>query len=153
MRRRPWILAFIILASVGTGGVLAWFAMAIPRDIRAEAMLREARAHLEQEERSEAREKFEQVVKEYPRTDAAAAASVALFRFHVEERDRLEQQIRLLSLQRRDDARRISDLELTVERLNAARAAPPAAAPAKPAPRKPAPKKPAPKKPAPKKRR
>jgi thioredoxin-like negative regulator of GroEL len=152
MRRRPWILIFMFIAALASGAVLAWFAMAIPRDIRAEAMLREARTHLEQEERNEAREKFEQVVREYPRTDAAAAASVALFRFHVEERDRLEQQIRLLSLQRRDDARRISDLERTVERLNAARAAPPPAA-AKPAPKKPAPKKPAPKRPAPKKRR
>lgn len=75
------------------GGVAGYLAVSIPRDVKAEAILREARVSLQKNDREGARRKFEQVITQYPRTDSGAAAMYALFRMVDLDRAELKAQI------------------------------------------------------------
>ncbi|HVR43173.1 MAG TPA: hypothetical protein VMS56_06955 [Thermoanaerobaculia bacterium] len=97
---RRLLLVTLVLAGVLVGVAIAWVALSVPRDVRAEAMLREARTSLENGERDAARRSFRRVLRDYPRTDAAAAALFALLRIDEQELaslrariDRLERQL------------------------------------------------------------
>lgn len=103
------LLTAIVFLLLGAAG--AYLAMSIPNDIRAEAILKEARSHLQAGEREQAREKFETVVKNFPRTDAASAASYALFRLLDGDRKELAQQLEALEKQRATVQKRMDDLD------------------------------------------
>ncbi|HVT03998.1 MAG TPA: hypothetical protein VHL58_11575 [Thermoanaerobaculia bacterium] len=75
------------------GGVAGYFAISIPRDVKAEALLGEARVALQKNNRDGARKKFEQVITQFPRTDSGAAAMYALFRMVDQDRAELKAQI------------------------------------------------------------
>ncbi len=94
IRRTAAILIAITALIVGAAG--AWVAASVPRDVRAEAMLKDARAKLQKGEREAARNSLQEIAKTYPRTDAAAAASFALFR--MAEQDAAELRARLETL-------------------------------------------------------
>lgn len=130
MRLRPvWILSALLLLFVG--GVTTWVALTIPNDIRAEAILRQARNDLREGKRDESKAKLREIVRRYPRTDAAATAVDTLFQ--LSEQDRLETQ-RALSAANRERAKLVARLTIVEQRLAAATAPkPPVVVPAKPA--------------------
>ena len=115
MARRS-ILTFFLTAIVflllGATGV--YLALSIPNDIRAEALLIAARSDLQSGKRDEAREKFETVVKNYPRTDAAAAASFALFRLLDQDRKELAEALAKVERQRAAVQRQVGELDRRV---------------------------------------
>ncbi|HEY0593740.1 MAG TPA: hypothetical protein VGF40_18355 [Thermoanaerobaculia bacterium] len=94
IRRSLAILIAITALLVGAAG--AWVAVSVPRDVRAEALLKDARAKIQKGEREAARNSLQEIAKSYPRTDAAAAASYALFQ--MAEQDAAELRARLESL-------------------------------------------------------
>ena len=91
IRRATAILFAVLTLLIGAGA--AWVAASVPRDIRAETLLKDARARLQEGKRDEARQTLHEIVKSYPRTDAAAAASYALFRLVEQERKELAARI------------------------------------------------------------
>ncbi|MHB0969415.1 MAG: hypothetical protein ACYC7A_12055 [Thermoanaerobaculia bacterium] len=108
------ILTLVIVVAVAAGAAAAYFALTVPNDIRAEQLLREARVELRNGNRDAARVKLGSIVKQYPRTDAAAAAVFALFEFNENERReiaRLDTQVKALESKRAADASRIERLE------------------------------------------
>jgi hypothetical protein len=82
---RRTVAILIALGALLIGASAAWVAISVPRDVRAEALLKDARAKLQTGDREGARKSFQEIVKSYPRTDAAAAASYALFRLGEQE--------------------------------------------------------------------
>lgn len=102
-------LVFLLLGGAGT-----YLAMSIPNDIRAEAILKEARSHLQAGDRELAREKFETVVKSFPRTDAASAAAYALFRLLDSDREALAQKLEAMEKERAAIQKRMNDLDKRV---------------------------------------
>ncbi|HVT45687.1 MAG TPA: hypothetical protein VMT00_15010 [Thermoanaerobaculia bacterium] len=150
LRRILSILSAVILLIIGSAA--GYFAISIPNDLRAEALLKEARSSLENDQRDEARDSLVRIVHEFPRTDAAATASHTLFRMADQDRKRLQDEIRLLTGQRIVDQRRLVQLEQKIGALEKKQIetvqAPPAA---KPVVKKAAPKKTTPKKTTPKK--
>ena len=144
-RRAAFILIALFLIGVGTAG--AYFALTVPNDVRAEALMREARTNLKENKRKEAREKLEQIVRDYPRTDAAAAALGATIRLDSEERDELLGKIATLETRQIEQQKRISSLESQIAEVSAAAKKAAEVKPPPPAPKKPtiAKKKPAPK--------
>lgn len=109
IRRTVAILIAIAALLVGAAG--AWFAVSVPRDMRAEALLKDASAKLQKGERAAAQKSLQEIAKTYPRTDAAAAASYALFR--MAEQDAAELRARLQTL---DESRSAQEKLTAAER-------------------------------------
>lgn len=156
MPRRRTVLTFFATAIVFVflGGLGVYLALSIPNDIRAETLLKEARSELKLGKNDAARAKFEEVVKSYPRTDAAAAASYALFRLLDQERKQLEERLEKIQTERAQMQKTMGELGQRVS--DASRKAEEAAARPVPAPIPPKPtvtKKPAPKRPTPTRKR
>lgn len=107
MIRRAALLSIILLA-LATGALVAWVALSVPRDVSAQGVLREARDALRAGEVETARTKLQQVIKDYPRTDAAAAASYALFRLDDQDRAELRSRIELLERERAEQGARLA---------------------------------------------
>jgi hypothetical protein len=97
------------------GGVAGYFAWSIPRDVKAEVLLRQARKDLQKGNRDDARRKFELVITQYPRTDAGAAAMYALFRMVDQDRADLkadiDRQMKQLASARAQDQSRLTEVE------------------------------------------
>lgn len=91
IRRTTLVLASLLLLTIGAAA--AWVALTVPRDVQAQSILRDARTLLRQGNPTEARGKFLEVLENYPRTDAAAAAAFALFRIEQRERAALEKRV------------------------------------------------------------
>lgn len=103
---RRFLLVFAGLLLLFVGATAAWFAMSIPNDMRAQGVMRKAREQLKAGKRDEARASFETILREYPRTDAAATALAAVFRMIDEDRRRLEEQLTQLRTANEERLRR-----------------------------------------------
>lgn len=129
------------------GAVVVYLVLTVPNDIQAGALLRSARQDIAAGRNDRARDELSHIVQQYPRTDAAAAATVALASIEVHERQTLQA---ALSAQKAQ----IADLQKKVDTLAAAPPPAPVVAPAPQPQPQPKPKpKPAPKKPSRKKHR
>lgn len=147
IRALLWVTA--ILSSL-LGAVVAYLVLSVPNDLRADALLKDARKSLETGKTQEARASLSQIVQQYPRTDAAAAATVALVTVMDSERAKVQKNLETVVMANRQQEARIAALEKSVGVLQTPPPAPapvvvpaPAPAPAKkvvPA-KKPAPKK------------
>lgn len=83
---RRLAIALIALVSLIVGGVIVYFAMTIPNDVKAEALMRDARGHLNKKNHKAARESYEKVIRDYPRTDAASQSLAAVLRMDADAR-------------------------------------------------------------------
>ena len=115
------------------GAVAGYLAVSIPRDVKAEALLKEARLDLQKNDREGARRKFEQVITKYPRTDAGAAAMYALFRMVDQDRNELkaqiDRQLKEIQASQQSSQTRLSEVEKQAAESQAAAVAKAAAPP------------------------
>lgn len=144
MRARTLLLVTALVSAM-LGALVAYLVLTVPNDLQANALMRQARQDLTAGKKENAREALSRIVQQYPRTDAAAAAIVALARIADDDRARLGREVDALEQQTRRQSVAITDLRRQIELVKSAQAKPPEV---KPAPPKPAPKKPAPKRPA-----
>jgi TolA-binding protein len=105
------ILILVGLLSAIVGGTAVYFLIAVPRDLKADRLVREAHDLVKQKKDDEARRKLRQVVKDYPRTEAGASASSALFEIEEQQRMRLEKQLAALQKENAELSRRLATLE------------------------------------------
>lgn len=136
MKVRPLLYLTALLAAI-LGATVVYFSLSVPNDIRADALLREARQSIKDGNNDHAREALLRVVQQYPRTDGAAAALVALDSLAQKERDDLAKAIMALRTENEQQRLLIGDLQKAIS-------APPKNEPAKvetPAPKPPAVKK------------
>jgi hypothetical protein len=124
MRMRRFLLIATAIVSALLGAVVAWLVLTVPNDLQAGVLLRAARNDVEAGRNDRARQEYSRVIQQYPRTDAAAAATVALASIADNERHilaaALDQQRRTLAAQQKQ----IADLAAQV---NAIRNTPPPA--------------------------
>jgi hypothetical protein len=150
MKVRTLLTTTAILSSI-LGAVVVYLVLSVPNDLRADALLKDARKNMTDGKNDEARVALTKIVQQYPRTDAAAAATVALVSLENKEREELERAVVTFRKQHDAQSKLISDLQRTVTEI---KNAPPkvvtVTAPAKKAPVK---KKPTPKKRTPTRRR
>lgn len=142
MRIRPLLWLTAIVSSI-LGATVVYLVLSVPNDLRADALLKQARKDVTSGDTMKARQSLSKIVQQYPRTDAAAAATVALVSLGEKERDDLAGAIRLLRQQNEQQMKLIAELQKSVAEI---RSAPPkvvtVTAPApKPAPKKKAPAK------------
>lgn len=137
------LLAFTALVSSILGGVAVYLLLSVPNDLKADSMMKDARKKLDSGKSDAAREELGRIIQQFPRTDAAAAATIALVSMGEQERRDLEVEFRKL---RRETAQAGQTLTTLQQTVDAMKNTPPKTivvqAPApKPAPKAPAKKK------------
>jgi hypothetical protein len=133
---RTLLIATAIVSSI-LGAVIAYLVLTVPNDLAANALLKQAHKDIAAGKTDKARESLSRVIQQYPRTDGAAAATVALMRLGVQERDRLARQLDAVRRQSDAQKQQLGELQAKVTELANA---PPKVIVEKPAPQ-PAPKK------------
>jgi hypothetical protein len=88
MRVRTVIIATALVSSI-LGAVVAYLVLTVPNDLQAGALMRTARKEIASGDNEHARQSLSKIVQQYPRTDAAAAATVALASLGDNERKKL----------------------------------------------------------------
>jgi len=136
MRARTLLVITAIISSL-LGAVVAYLVLTVPNDIQAGALMKQARKDIESGRRESARRSLSKIVQQYPRTDAAAAATVALVK--LSDDDRLGMQ-RELDTIKREQSRQIAVVNQLQGTINDVKNAPPKTivmqAPAPPPPAK-----------------
>lgn len=77
MRLKTILVATAIVSSL-LGAIMAYLVLTVPNDIKSGSLLKQARTEMSQGKDDSARKTLTTIIQQYPRTDAAAAATVAL---------------------------------------------------------------------------
>ena len=88
MRVRTVIIVTALFSSIA-GAVVAYLVLTVPNDLQAGALMRTAHKQIAAGDNEAARQSLSKIVQQYPRTDAAAAATVALSSLEDNERKKL----------------------------------------------------------------
>jgi thioredoxin-like negative regulator of GroEL len=123
---RTTLLLTALVSSI-LGAIVVYLVMTVPNDLQAGALLKEARANIAAGKSAEAHDALAKIVQQYPRTDAAAAATVALMKLEENERERIRAEITQLRTGHDQQSRAIAKLNTSVETLQ--KTPPPAPAP------------------------
>lgn len=134
MRARRLLIPTAIVSSL-LGAVVAWLVLTVPNDLQAGAMMKTARKDVVAGDNDKARQELSRIIQQYPRTDAAAAATVALATIADSERHALAASIETLRKTSERNQKQIADLTARVDTLAAAPAPQPVTVQA-PAPKK-----------------
>ena len=108
------LLTLTGIVSAILGALVVYLVLSVPNDLRADSLLKEARGELTKGNDDAARTSLTKIVQQYPRTDAAAAATVALLSLGQKDRDELTRAIATLRKQNEDNARLLASLQKTV---------------------------------------
>src|ERR1043165_812628 len=101
MRIRNILILTALMSSL-LAAVVVYLVLTVPNDVQASALLRQARKEMSSGNNDQARQSLAKIVQQYPRTDAAAAATVALATLGDQGRQR--QQKTIASLRQTVDA-------------------------------------------------
>lgn len=113
MKIRP-LLYLTATASAILGATVVYLVLSVPNDLRADALMKTARKEITAGNHEKARDSLAKVVQQYPRTDAAAAATVALSSLERKEREDLARAVAQLRAQNDQQSRLIADLQKSV---------------------------------------
>ena len=135
------LLTVTAIVSSLIGAVVVYLLFSIPNDMRSDTLLKEARHELEKGERDKARQSLSRIVQQYPRTDAAAAATIALLTISDQDVRELRSQLTQVRADHDEERKQINALTRQVSEVpNLVAAAipphPPPAAKAPPPPKK-----------------
>src|ERR1043166_520152 len=109
MRARGLLIVTAIVSAI-LGAVVAYLVLTVPNDIQAAALMKRAKEQIEAGKTDQARTSLARIVRQYPRTDAAAAATLALIR--LDDDDGTKTQHELATMR--------ESLSMTIARLSAA---------------------------------
>lgn len=106
------VLTLTAIVSSVLGATVVYLMLSVPNDLRADAMLKTAQRQIESGSEREARVSLSKIVQQYPRTDAAAAATVALVALGQKDRDALRRD--MLAIQKRNE--QITSMVLSLQK-------------------------------------
>jgi uncharacterized protein HemY len=119
VRARSLLIVTAIISSL-LGAVVAWLVLTVPNDLQAGVLLKSARSDIEEGENDKARHELSRIIQQYPRTDAAAAATVALATIADSERHALQSMIEQMKKSSAAQQKQLADLTTRVDTLTAA---------------------------------
>lgn len=134
MRLKTILVATAIVSSL-LGAIMAYLVLTVPNDIKSSALLKQARTEMSQGKDDSARKTLTTIIQQYPRTDAAAAATVALVSLVDAQQGKLTKEVRAL----REDQKKTMQVMNTLGGRVTQLATRPAPAPAVVAPPPPTP--------------
>src|SRR5438477_626874 len=117
------------------GAVVVYLVLTVPNDVQASALMKKAKQQMAAGQNDQARESLSRIVQQYPRTDAAAAATVALVTLADSERHKLADDLAALRAASEAQQKQLAALGPRVDEL-AARPIPQPTPPPAPAPAK-----------------
>jgi thioredoxin-like negative regulator of GroEL len=138
------VIILTALLSTTLGAVVAWLVLTVPNDIQAGALMKTARQQIAARRTDDARETLSRIVQQYPRTDAAAAATVALIKLESEDGAHARRELATLRSSVATTLTRLATVESALTQIRNAPAPAPIVVqqPPRPQPKpKPAPKK------------
>jgi hypothetical protein len=121
MRVRSLLIGTSILSAI-LGAVVAYLVLTVPNDLQAAALMKRARTDITAGRSDTARASLSRIVQQYPRTDAAAAATVALVKLADDDRVRLQRE---LDTVRREQSRQIALVNQMQTTIDEVKNAPP----------------------------
>jgi hypothetical protein len=113
MRVRTTLILTAIMSMI-VGAIVIYLVLSVPNDLRADALLKQARQDLGAGKTEDARTSLRRIVQQYPRTDAAAAATVALVTIADTEHQKLRRE---LTTVKTSHDRAIADLQKSVTEI------------------------------------
>jgi hypothetical protein len=116
MRVRTLLIGTAIVSSI-LGAVVVYLTLTVPNDLKADSLLKDAKKDLVAGQTDRARESLARVVQQYPRTDAAAAAMVALVKIADQENEKLRGELNQLKQETDNHARVLTGLGQSVESI------------------------------------
>jgi hypothetical protein len=108
------VLTLTGIVSAILGALVVYLMLSVPNDLRADTLLKEARAEIAKGNDDKARTSLTKIVQQYPRTDAAAAATVALLSLGQKDREELSRAVTVLRRQNEEQSRILASLQKTV---------------------------------------
>ena len=123
MKPRTLLLSTAIVSSI-LGSAVAYLVLTVPNDINAAALLRRARKDIGAGNNDEGRKELFVLIQQYPRTDAAAAATVALATIADSERHALQKELEALRRDAAADRKQIAAMQTRIGLLSMAAPAP-----------------------------
>lgn len=114
MKVRSLLTLTAIVSSI-LGAVAVYLVLSVPNDLKADGLMKDARKSLEAGKRDTARTQLSRIVQQFPRTDAAAAATIALVTLGEQERKELQSQIQHLRDENAQTAQTLNALQQNVE--------------------------------------
>jgi hypothetical protein len=111
---RALLIATAIVSAI-LGAVVVYLVLTVPNDLQAAALMKTARKQIADGDREHARQSLARIVQQYPRTDAAAAATVALVSIADADRQKLMADVTAMRHDAAAQEKQISDL---TQRLN-----------------------------------
>jgi len=118
MRVRTLLIVTALLSSI-LGAVVAYLVLTVPNDVQAAALMKAARKQIAAGDNDRARESLSRIVQQYPRTDAAAAATVALVSIAGNERHKLAADITALRTESAAQQKQIAALGQRIDEIAA----------------------------------
>jgi len=138
MRARGLLIVTAIVSAI-LGAVVAYLVLTVPNDVQAAALMRRAKGQIEAGKTDQARTSLARIIQQYPRTDAAAAATLALIRLDADDGAKTEHELATI---RESLSMTIARLSAAENEINTIKSTPPPAPVVAPAPApKPAPVK------------
>ena len=114
------LLVSTALVSTVLGALVAYLVLSVPNDLKAGSLLKEARSHITAGRNAQAHDKLAEIIQRFPRTDAAAAATVALVKLEEQERSRIQAELKSLRTTQEAQAKVMGELQKSVSALQAA---------------------------------
>ena len=115
-----WLLILTGIVSAILGALVVYLILSVPNDLRADSLLKEARKSITDGNNAQARTSLLRIVQQYPRTDAAAAATAALVALEKKERDELARAVAQIRTQHAQQTKRLNDLQKSLTTLQTA---------------------------------
>ena len=124
---RRFLLVLTAIVSAILGAVVAYLVLTVPNDIEAAALMKRAKEQISSGKTDQARTSLARIVQQYPRTDAAAAATLALIR--LDDDDSVKTQHELATM-RQSLSMTVARLAAAENEINVIKSTPPPAPPA-----------------------
>ena len=121
---------------MGIGAVVVYLVLTVPNDLQAAALMKTAKKQIAAGDNDRARASLSNIVQQYPRTDAAAAAMVALASLGANERQKLMADLAAMRAASDAQQKQIAALSDKLDALAARPVPQPAPPPPAPAPAK-----------------
>ena len=106
--RRLLTLTAVISSMIGA--VVVYLLFSIPNDLKSYTLLKQARHELERGDREVGRQSLSRIVQQYPRTDAAAAATMALLTISAQDVRELRSQLTQVKADEEEERKQINAL-------------------------------------------
>jgi hypothetical protein len=114
MRVRSLLIGTALFSAI-LGAIVAYLVLTVPNDLQAAALMKQARNDITAGRNETARASLSKIVQQYPRTDAAAAATVALVKLADDDRLKLQRELDAIRSEQSRQIAVVNQMQTTID--------------------------------------